>query len=368
MILRSARPLLALSPLAAAIGLLACSPNAVSDGGPGRAAGSADDDTVAARVAEDEITVGELDEWIKEELFRRQTNDREPAKLHELRAEALQNMVSQRLLEAEASARGVTPEELVQAETRSIEVSDEDVRAFYDRHAAQLGGASFEQAEPRIRQHLSQQAMSQSANALLRSLRQEHDVEILLEAPRVEVAAEGPARGPEDAPVTIVEFSDYECPYCRRIEPTLAQIVERYPEQVRLVYRHFPIDSIHPRARAAAEAATCAHRQDRFWEYHEILFSNEDYGDEALRGYAEQAGLDLEAWETCREDPATKRAVQEDVDAGRAVGVTGTPAFFVNGRPLRGAVPLENFVQVIESELRAAAGDGGEVEAGGEDA
>jgi len=340
---------------------LACSPAAAPDAAPGTAAGTAADaaaapagdegeTTPAARLGDEVITIGEVDARIKDELFQRQAGG-DPSALYEMRSETLETMIHQRILEAEAEAQDTTPEALVSAEAeKAVEVSDEEVQAFYAQHQDQIG-AELEQVEPQIREHLTRQKQTAAATRYLQSLREARDVQVLIESPRVEVAATGPSRGPDDAPVTIIEFSDYQCPYCKRAEPVIDQILERYPEQVRLVYRHFPLDNIHAEARQAAHAAVCAEAQDAFWPFHEALFAREKLDREALLGYAEELELDTEAFEACLEAPETKQRVTSDLAAGREVGVTGTPAFFVNGVPLRGARPLADFVEVIEREL-----------------
>jgi len=121
---------------------------------------------------------------------------------------------------------------------------------------------------------------------------------------------------------------------------------------VRLIYRHFPIDTIHPRARPAAVAAVCAEEQGRFWEFHEMVFSNQrNLSDESLAGFADELGLDRAAFDTCLASDAAAARVADDLDAGREVGTTGTPAFYVNGVLLSGARPVEDFVELIEAEL-----------------
>jgi protein-disulfide isomerase len=163
-----------------------------------------------------------------------------------------------------------------------------------------------------------------------------------------------PVRGPADAPVTLVEFSDFHCPFCKRVQPTLTQLLERYPGKVRLVYRDFPIDSLHPQARRAAEAARCARDQGKFWEYHDVVFAQPPQAaPEDLSRYAGQVGLDLATFESCLSGGVHRASVQRDVDEASRFGLNGTPAFFINGRPLTGAQPLEAFVRVIEEELAA---------------
>jgi protein-disulfide isomerase len=330
--------------------LAACSPAE-----PPAAGEAGGDPTPAAHLEGETITVGELDAWVKDQLFAQQTEGGDPAKLYEIRREALDELIHQRLLAREASSRGVSVEELIEeaARTRGA-VSEEDVIGFYEQHKAQLGDTPYEEIAPQIRNHLQQRRGPEARQAYVASLRESADVDVLLDMPRVRVDDRGPGRGPEGAPVTIVEFSDYQCPFCHRAEAVVQQVLERYPEEVRFVYRHFPLDRIHPQARPAAEAAVCAEEQGRFWEYHERLFAEgAEYDEASLARYAAEVELDLEAFQACREQDATRQRVEDDVAAGRAVGVTGTPAFFVNGIRLSGARPLQDFVALIESELEA---------------
>ena len=160
------------------------------------------------------------------------------------------------------------------------------------------------------------------------------------------------AFGPQDAPITIVEFGDFQCPYCRRwhaevYEPLLAS----YPGQIRIVYRHLPLTSIHPDAFSAAEAAMCAGEQDAFWQYHEKLFSSEALGSEVYTQYAQELGLDTTAFEACMTDHKYQEAIQKDSDFALDLGIRSTPTFFVNGLAIVGAQPLDVFQQVIDKEL-----------------
>lgn len=311
------------------------------------------DSSPAAEIGDRVITVAELDDWIKEDLFERSSGNGDPLKLYELRKNALDQMLGEALVEREAETQGLTPDALVQQETaKRMAVTDEQVRAFYEQNKARLGDTTFEEIRPQIERHLQSQAGPQAAREYLASLRDASDVVVHLEAPRSEVEAVGPARGPEDAPVTIVEFSDYQCPYCKRAEPTVRRVLERYPEQVRFVYRHYPLDRIHPLARPAAEAAACAEAQGRFWDYHEKLFAPDaNLETESLNAYAKEIGLDMDRFTRCVEERETRSQVESDVAAGQAAGVGGTPAFFVNGILMSGARPFEDFVGLIEQEI-----------------
>jgi len=161
----------------------------------------------------------------------------------------------------------------------------------------------------------------------------------------------GPALGPADAPVTIVEFSDFNCPFCERVAPTLKALRARYPDRVRIVFRHYPLP-MHTRARAIAEAAVCADEQGAFWTFHDRIFADpKPLADAAIRDLAGTVGLDLTRFDSCLSNGEAATIVQRDLDAGAAAGVTGTPAFFVNGIPMSGAQPLASFVRVIDGEI-----------------
>ena len=168
--------------------------------------------------------------------------------------------------------------------------------------------------------------------------------------------ADGPSVGPADAPITLVEFSDFQCPFCARAMPIIHSLRERYPTQLRVVYKHLPLEAIHPRSRAAAEASVCAEQQGRFWEFHDRVFATPGaLSDEDLRGYAQAVGLDLVAFETCRSDPKLAERVNADMAEASAAGMTGTPAFVLNGVLLRGLQPPEALIARIDHELGDAA-------------
>jgi protein-disulfide isomerase len=151
-------------------------------------------------------------------------------------------------------------------------------------------------------------------------------------------------------------FSDYECPYCKRGEDVVAQVMSTYGDKIRLVFRDYPLP-FHANARPAAEAAKCANAQGKFWEYHDKLFANQaSLGVEDLKRYAGEVGLDQAQFDSCVGERKFQNDVQADLDAGQQVGVDGTPAFFINGRMLSGAQPFEAFKSVIDEELAAKAG------------
>lgn len=171
----------------------------------------------------------------------------------------------------------------------------------------------------------------------------------------VPVESHDPSFGAEDAPITIIEFSDFECPYCQRYATqTHAQLMEAYGDQIRFVYKDFPLTSIHPQAFPAALAAQCAHEQGQFWAYHNLLFSQQlPLGDESYLAYAEDLSLDVADFAACYEEQRHLAAVQADFDFANTLGVSSTPTFFVNGIAVVGAQPFSVFSQIIEYELAA---------------
>jgi protein-disulfide isomerase len=172
-----------------------------------------------------------------------------------------------------------------------------------------------------------------------------------------------PVEGPADAWVTVVTFSDFECPFCARVQPTLAAVLPEFGGDVRLVFKHFPL-SMHRHARAAAVAGACAHAQGRFWEFHDLVFAEQGalFGasdfESALASIADRSGLDTQAWQACRAGPAADAGVVEDMTAGVRAGVAGTPTFVVNGSLLVGNQPAAAFRAAIEAARTRARASG----------
>ena len=173
----------------------------------------------------------------------------------------------------------------------------------------------------------------------------------------VEVQIEGrPYRGPDDAPVTLLEFTDYECPFCaQHFRQTYPSLLSEYEGKLKYVIRNFPLSSIHPQAQRAAEAAECAEEQGRFWEYHDLLFQRAPaLGMEHLTAYAAEVGLDAERFEDCLESGRKADVVAADFQDGLSYGVSGTPTFFINGRGVSGTLSLEEFESYIDAALDEA--------------
>lgn len=306
-------------------------------------------DAAVARVEGEPISVADVDREAGARLLALRGQE------YTLRRQALERLLAVRVLEGEATRRGVSPAELerVEVEAKVAVPAAEAVDAALEAAPTKAGAPP----SPReaVEARLLQQARAQRRAAFVAELKTKAKVEILLEPPRVAVTADDdPSLGPVDASVTLIAFSDFQCPYCARVEPTLAQLRQRYPKDLRVVFRDFPLP-MHEEAAKAAEAGGCADEQGQFWPMHERLFANpKALSVDDLKRHAAELGLNQEAFASCLDSGRRAAEVQEDIQAGVAAGVTGTPAFFVNGRFLNGAQPLSAFVEAIEDELQRA--------------
>ena len=273
---------------------------------------------------------------------------------------ALGELLEDRLLDLEAKATGKTKEQLLDegVKAKAGTVGDADVDAYYKQLQAQQpqGLPPKESIADRIKQYLQQQKDQNARNAFFSDLKAKYKVETFLTEPRVEIATEGhPAKGPADAPVTIVEFSDFQCPFCKQVVPTLAQITQKYGTQVRLVFRQFPLTSIHPFAQKAAEAALCANEQGKFWEMHDAMFGDQTKLEvPALKVTAANLGVDKAKFDECLDSGRFAQRIKDDERAGSLVGVSGTPAIFINGRSFSGAQPFDALASAIDEEIAKA--------------
>jgi protein-disulfide isomerase len=314
----------------------------------GSAVASAEESAVVAQLNGRDVSAAELEVWMKDNLYEREIESKPAGEIYEAQSEALDAMLDE-LLVADA-AKQTGPEAYIEAQVLALgPVTDTEVKEFYDANLSRLPPAStLEDLAPRIKPHLE----SQRPEKVAENLRAAAKLTVVLQPPRTDIPATGPSRGPADAPIVIVAFSDYQCPFCKRAEPTVDAVLAKYPTQVRLVFRHLPLDALHPQARPAAIAAVCAEQQGKFWEYHAQLFENQQaLGDEDLAKYAAAVGLDTTAFKACQQSPEAAQRVQADADSARSAGITGTPAFFINGILISGARPLGDFEKWIDREL-----------------
>ncbi|MEW5774551.1 MAG: thioredoxin domain-containing protein [Thermodesulfobacteriota bacterium] len=312
-------------------------------------------DAVAARVGDAAITEAELDAPLSARLS--ELNER----IHRLRQDRLDDMVRDRVLGLEAAARGMDVAELLrqEAESKAAPVTDAEVEALAEenrRDAARFGW-SDQELRNRVREFLGRKRTEAAARSYVESLYPKYGVRFLLAPPESALLAvdlgDSPSLGPADAPVTVVEFSDYECPACRRGHAAVRAMREKYRDRVRWVFKDYPL-AMHEHARPAAEAARCGGDQGRFWELQDMLYAAADLTRPGLEKLAGDLGLDRERFGRCLDEGGHAAAVDRDLAEAARLGLEGTPAYVVNGRLVSGAPSAEKFSQIIESALAAA--------------
>jgi protein-disulfide isomerase len=262
----------------------------------------------------------------------------------------IEDGVDKQVLTLEASARKSSPEALLQS-VKPRTVSDEQVRTFYESQQSQIG-QPFADVAPQIKQFLDKEAAAEAKDNYLSSLRKKYKAAVTWEPLREKVEARGPQRGPNDAAVTIIEFSDFQCPFCGRLAPVLRDLLKEYPTQVRLLFRNMPLTAVHPNAQKAAEAGVCADSQGKFWSMHDLLYAEQNsLSTDALKEKAKRLDLDSAAFNDCLDSGRGSAAVNSDLGAGEQLGISSTPAAFLNGRFVGGALPLFQWRGLVDDEL-----------------
>jgi len=308
-----------------------------------------------AKIAGQEIYEEDLQPVIGAQLWQLKNQE------YDLKTKAIEFLVSQRLLQERAKAKGVSPEVFLEQaiEGEVPPPSASDVQAFYLAQKDRLGNQKFEDIKAQLEQSLTQARREQARQQYFDNLRQDAVVKLFLTKPKAVVTVDPlRVRGNPAAPVTILEFADYQCPYCQAAEQGLKQVLEKYKDKVRLAFRDFPLQPIHPQAQSAAEASRCAEEQGKFWEYHDLLFANQtSLGPKAYVEHARSVDLDVEQFGACLASGKFRAQIENDYQAGASSGVTGTPAFWINGVMLTGAQPLSAWDAIIQKELAAKAED-----------
>ncbi len=314
-------------------------------------AASAEQGSVIATIGSHPITQQEVDSRLKAQLTAMESQ------VYDLRRKTIESMADDYLIEQAAGKAKLGVADYMKREVldKTATPSDADTKKFYEANKAQIP-QPYEKVKAQLIAFLRQQEASEQRAKLLDSLRAGEPLKINLKPPRFKVAAEGhPELGPEDAPVTIVEFGDFQCPFCKKSEDSIKDVRTKYGDKVRLVYMDFPL-SFHPNALPAAEAARCAGDQGKFWQFHDALFDAQPNLKSAdLKAVAAKLGLDRQKFDNCLDQNKYQNAVRTDQAEGESLGVNGTPAFFINGRPLTGAQPASEFEQIIDEELSPSA-------------
>ena len=311
---------------------------------------------VVATVGSTSITLAQVDEKALQQSTGNFGAMKLAQALFEARRIAINELIEDALLDQDAKARKLDPAKVIEQDitAKVAEPTDAEVAAWFQQNQSRLQRATLDQTRQAIKSFLVQQRTLTVRQQYMDGLRAKVATRIMLDPPRQVIAkANRPTQGPENAPIEMIEFSDFQCPYCEGAFPTVKQVLNTYGDRIRFTYRHYPLP-IHPRARPAAEAAQCAAEQGKFWQFHDKLFGDQSrLGDDDFKQDAAQLGLDAAQFNACVDSHKYKAEIDADIHAGDEAGVSGTPAFYINGRMLSGAQPFEAFKRIIDEELAA---------------
>jgi protein-disulfide isomerase len=305
---------------------------------------------VVATYGQKSIRLAEVDAKVADELAK--LNDQ----IFELRSEAAERIALEAIVSEKAKAAKQSEDEWLSLNIDSgmVEPTDAEMKALFERAKGRLPPeVTFEDVRPQLYQAVRKESRGKRAREVFVNLKKEAGFTLVMQGPpkeRKTVDATGPSRGGKSAKVVIVEFADFECPYCARAHETVIAVMKAYGDKVRLVFRHYPL-SFHSKAPKAAEATACADEQGKFWELHDALFESQELDVEALKMQAQRAGVDQAKFTACMDSKRPGEVVKRDMAVGQSAGVSGTPAFFINGVMLSGARSEDEFKKLIDAEL-----------------
>jgi len=311
-------------------------------------------ENVLATVNGSEITQKQVDESVASRIYPLRQQ------LYAIRKAALENLIATRILESEARARGVSIADLRRQLTLGeVDVTRAQVEEAYSQNASFFASMSPDEARERLRLDLENQARMKHYRAGLEALRKKWTVKLNLSAPPFVLELDdgiSPVKGSIKPLVTIVEFSDFECPYCIQVQPVLKQILGHYEKDVRFVFKHMPLEG-HRNSLPAARAAYCAAEQDRFWQFHDALFASGNLSPPVFDQIAAQLGLGVPKFQACLSSEQSRNAVAKDMETARIFRVDSTPSFVINGQLVKGALSFADFQKIIERELSQRASE-----------
>ncbi|HZM98935.1 MAG TPA: thioredoxin domain-containing protein [Pyrinomonadaceae bacterium] len=305
-------------------------------------------ETVLASVNGHPITLKQVDESMATQIYPLQQQ------LYAIRKAALENLVTAKILQSEAAARGISIEELRRQLTLGeINVARAQIDEAYTQNKSFFASMSPDEARERLRLDLENQARMKYYRTGLEALRKKWTVELSFNAPEFVLELDdgvSPAKGSTKPAVTIVEFSDFECPFCSEVQNTLKQVMQTYGKDVRLVFKHMPLEG-HRNSLPAARAAYCAAEQDRFWQFHDALFASRNLSPALFEEIANDLGLGLPKFRACLDSEHSRTAIVKDIETARLFRIESTPSFIINGKLIKGAVSFADFQKIIEREL-----------------
>jgi protein-disulfide isomerase len=314
------------------------------------ALGQTDSDptTVVARVSGGNLTMADLQKKEGGKLLQAEyqyyLNERK----------ALEELIDNKLLADEASRRNISLDQLLNTEVyKDVKDPTEDqLEVYYEGLDTQ---EPYEAVRGDVLQHLRDLRRTKARAAFVANLRKQANINVLLMPPTADLnLAKANIKGSQDAPVVFVEFADYECPYCQKVNPQIQQLKKEYGDKLAIVYKDFPLP-MHHGSEKAAEAARCAGEQGKFWEYHDVLFYSKQVDIDSLKEHARVLKLNGDAFDTCLDSGSEAKSVKQDLDEGKDLGLTGTPSFFVNGHFVSGVVDYGALKDLVNQQLNMTA-------------
>jgi protein-disulfide isomerase len=304
---------------------------------------------VLAQVNGDKLTTSDLEQKEGSRLLQARYQ------YYQTEKKALDELIEQHLLETEAHRQGITLEQLLQREVDSKvkDPSEDQLQVYYEGLDAK---EPYDKMRDKIRDHIRETRASKLRTAYIESLRSKANIMVELAPPLANVDTENAAaiEGRRDAPIQLVEFADYQCPYCQKVNQDVVKLLEEYKGNVAVIYKDFPLP-MHPHAEKAAEAARCAGEQGKFWEYHNLLFKDKKLEAPDLKQEAKALNLDSAKFDKCLDSGEEEARVKKDQDEGGKLGLSGTPSFFLNGHYFSGAVDYTTLHQMVEQQLHLTA-------------
>ena len=307
----------------------------------------------AAVIGETTIKYQALEQHVKGQLLRLEQER------YEILRAGLYELIGDQLIALAAEAKDQTPEQFLadEVEAKAAQPDSALIQEVYNSNEKHFADTPTDEAIQEVTEYLVGQSKQRRYKEVLAALEEQYAPRVSLRPPVLEVGTGGrPSLGDASAPITLIEFSDYECHYCKTAEPVIHQVLETYGDKVHFVYRDYPLD-FHANARPAAQAARCAEQQGQFWAYHKKLMASEDLHEEQYQAIADEVGLERAKFDACLTSNDFSEAIDRDIADGEAVGVSGTPAFFINGRMISGAQPFARFKELIDEELERIAGE-----------
>jgi protein-disulfide isomerase len=302
---------------------------------------------VLARIGEIPVYESDLLPSMGAQLFQLKIKE------YEIKKRALNAFVDGILLEREASGTGLSGNEFLKYKIKQVtQPTEAEIQSFHLQHADPIG-RPIDQIRSQIVEIITRSRLESAREAYLAALRQRAGVTVLYGPPKVTIYADpNRLRGNPDAPVTISEFADYECPYCQEVETTIRHLLNKYESRIRLTFFDFPLKSVHPLSETAAEGSRCAGEQGKYWEYHDWLLTKTARRDvEGLVEHAQVIGLDYSRFKVCLESRKFAESVSADILTGYRSGVSFTPTFYINGIAVTGIQAASVFEKIIEAEL-----------------